>query len=312
MAGVEIIKVKSIDEGMRLNRWFLKYYPSLSLSHFQKLLRTKQIKVDGKRAEANLRLLTGQEIRVPPLENEKAPLKKDFVSQKDEAFIRSMVVYKDENIIVLNKPSGLAVQGGTGQNTSVDAMLDALTFEKEERPKLTHRIDKDTSGLLVLGRNRKSTLELTKAFKEHKLSKTYLALCFGVPKNKTGEIKAPLLKVGEKMEVNSEGQKALTTYRVLDTVGSKFSLIEASPLTGRTHQIRAHLAYIGVPIVGDRKYGDKKFQIPSELSKKLHLHAWKIDLSSVMKQKNIVKAELSDYLKKDIEFLGLHFHERLK
>ncbi len=305
MAGVEIVKVKSIDDGMRLNRWFLKYYPSLSMSRFQKLLRTKQIKVDGKRAEAGTKLMSGSEIRIPPLENEKAPLKKDFVSKKDSAWIQSMVVYKDDNILVINKPSGLAVQGGTGQNTSVDDLLDALTFEKEEKPRLTHRIDKDTSGLLVLGRNRKSTLELTKAFKEHTLAKTYLALCFGVPKNKTGEIKAPLLKVGDKMEVRDDGQKALTTYRVLDTVGSKFSLIEASPLTGRTHQIRAHLAYIGVPIVGDRKYGDKKFLIPSDLSKKLHLHAWKIDLSAVIKQKSVVKAELSDYLIKDIEFLGL-------
>lgn len=310
MAGVEIIKVKSIDEGMRLNRWFLKYYPSLSLSRFQKLLRTKQIKVDGKRAEANTRVLTGQEIRIPPLENEKAPLKKDFVSKKDEALMRSLVVYKDDNIIVINKPSGLAVQGGTGQSTSIDAMLDALKFEKEERPRLTHRIDKDTSGLLVLGRNRKSTLELTKAFKEHLLSKTYLALCFGVPKKSVGEIKANLDKIGDKMEITPDGQKAVTTYKVIDTVGSKFSLIEASPLTGRTHQIRAHLSYIGVPIVGDRKYGNKIFQIPSDLSKKLHLHAWKIDLSAVMKQKCVVRAELSDYLKKDIEFLGFNFKEK--
>ena len=151
MPGVSLIKVKESDDGMRLNRWFLKYYPGLPLGRFQKLLRTRQIKVDGKKAEANLKLAAGQEIRVPPLDEEKAvPHREAGVSAKDAAFIQSLLLYKDDNILVLNKPSGLAVQGGSKTTRHIDGMLDALTFGTEERPKLVHRIDKDTSGLLFL------------------------------------------------------------------------------------------------------------------------------------------------------------------
>lgn len=310
MAGVAFVKIKQDDDGIRLNHWFLREYPSLTLSRLQKLLRTKQIKVNGLRAETSTRLSFGDELRLPPLDNEKAPLKKDFVSQSDEVFMKSLVIYKDDNILVLNKPSGLAVQGGTGQDRNLDAMLDALKFEREERPRLTHRIDKDTSGLLVLARNRKYALILTKAFREHALKKTYLALCFNTPHQKSGEIKASLEKIGDKMNVVTDGQKAVTKYEVLDTVGQKFSLLKAEPLTGRTHQIRVHLAYIGIPIVGDRKYGNKMLQVPTDLSKKLHLHAYQIDLSAIMNKKCVVKAELTDYLKKDMEFLGLHLKEK--
>ena len=176
MSGVEIIKVKPEDGGMRLNRWFLKYYPSLTLGNFQKLLRTKQIKVDGKRAESSLKLSAGQEIRVPPLQNQKAePLHTD-ISVKDTLFIQSLVIYKDDNILVLNKPSGLAVQGGTNTSRHIDGMLEALIYEKNEKPKLVHRIDKDTSGILVLARNRQWAEKLTTAFRNHTLQKTYLAL----------------------------------------------------------------------------------------------------------------------------------------
>ncbi|HCU59417.1 MAG TPA: RluA family pseudouridine synthase [Alphaproteobacteria bacterium] len=308
MAGVSIVKVKTDDDGIRLNRWFLREYPSLSLSRLQKLLRTKQIKVDGKRAETSTRLIAGQEIRIPPLDNEKAPLKNDFVSKTDEKFIKDMVVFKDENIIVLNKPSGIAVQGGTNQEKHIDGLLDALKFDKEERPKLTHRIDKETSGLLVLARNRKYALILTKAFREHNLKKTYLALCEGCPKKQAGEIKANLEKVGEKMIAGEDGQRAVTEYEVLDSVGSKFSLIKAMPLTGRTHQIRVHLALLGASIVGDRKYGNRN--LGTDLASKLHLHAWQIDLSEVMSKKCVVKAPIPDYFKKDIEFLGFNFKEK--
>jgi len=307
MAGVSIVKVKESDDGIRLNRWFLKEYPSLSLSRLQKLLRTKQIKVDGKRAETSTRLEAGQEIRLPPLDNEKAPLKNDFVSKTDEKFIKDMVIYKDENIIVLNKPSGLAVQGGTNQDKHIDGLLDALKFGLEERPRLTHRIDKETSGLLILARNRKYALILTKAFKEHGIKKTYLALCEGTPKAPKGEIKASLEKIGEKMVVTEDGQKAVTEYEVLDSAG-KFCLIKASPLTGRTHQIRVHLALLGAPIAGDRKYGSRNKS--EALSSKLHLHAYEIDLSEVMSKKCVVKAPIPDYFKKDINFFGFNFKEK--
>ena len=169
MSGVKIVKIKPEDDGIRLNRWFLREYPSLSLGRLQKLLRTKQIKVDGKRAEISTRLMVGQELRLPPLYEQKATPKENTLKQHDIDYIMSMVIYKDDNIIALNKPSGLAVQGGTGTNRHIDGFLDALKFEKNEKPKLVHRIDKDTSGLLLLARNRKYADILTKAFREHTL-----------------------------------------------------------------------------------------------------------------------------------------------
>ena len=308
MSGVEIVKVKLQDDGMRLNRWFLKYYPSLPLSRLQKLLRTKQIRVDGKKAEVSLKLSEGQEIRVPPMEDKLEVVDKREVSVKDEAFIQSLVIYKDANIIVLNKPSGLAVQGGTKIERHLDKMLPALKFDKEEAPKLVHRIDKETSGLLVLARDRKNADLLTKAFWEHNLQKTYLALVRGCPKSMRGQVKAPLDKVGEKMTVMTEGKKAVTDYRVIDTVGEKFALIEAKPLTGRTHQIRAHLEYLGTPIVGDDKYYGEKREKFANLKDKLYLHAYKIDLSALYKSL-ILTAELPEHFSDALKALGLENKE---
>lgn len=310
MSGVSFVKIKPEDDGIRLNRWFLKEYPSLTLGRLQKLLRTKQIKVDGKKAEANTRLSAGQELRLPPLDNEKAIKNPDVVSKSDTDFIQSMIIFKDDNIIVLNKPSGLAVQGGTNTDRHIDGMLEALKFENSEKPKLVHRIDKDTSGVLVLARNRRYAELLTKAFREHMLQKTYLVLAIGNLKNPEGEIKIALDKVGEKMEPSDEGKKAVTRFKVLDTAGEKFTLLTAEPLTGRTHQIRAHMECAGCPILGDNKYfGQSRKRFP-ELSSKLHLHAYKIDLSPVYNKKLVVKAPLPDYFKNDIKFLGLNFKEK--
>ncbi len=310
MSGVSFVKIKPEDDGIRLNRWFLKEYPSLTLGRLQKLLRTKQIKVDGKKAEANTRLSAGQELRLPPLDNEKAIKNPAVVSKSDTDFIQSMIIFKDDNIIVLNKPSGLAVQGGTNTDRHIDGMLEALKFENSEKPKLVHRIDKDTSGILVLARNRRYAELLTKAFREHMLQKTYLVLAIGNLKNPEGEIKIALDKVGEKMEPSDEGKKAVTRFKVLDTAGEKFTLLTAEPLTGRTHQIRAHMECAGCPILGDNKYfGQSRKRFP-ELSSKLHLHAYKIDLSPVYNKKLVVKAPLPDYFKNDIKFLGLNFKEK--
>jgi len=310
MSGVELIKVKAADDGMRLNRWFLKYYPQLPLGRLQKLLRTKQIKVDGKRAEAALKLIAGQEVRVPPLQDEKMPLgTKEGVSAADEAFIRSLVIYKDDNIIVLNKPSGLAVQGGTNTTRHVDGMLPALKFDKEEAPKLVHRIDKDTSGILVLARDRKNAELLTKAFRERDLHKTYLALVRGCPKQESGQIKAPLEKIGEKSAVTDEGKKAITDYRVLDNVGNRFALVEAMPLTGRTHQIRAHMEYIGCPIVGDDRYFGQERERFANLANKLFLHAYKIDLSGIYNKRLEIKSGLPEHFKQAFATLGIQFKE---
>lgn len=306
--GVSLVRVKDQDDGMRLNRWFLKYYPNLPLSRLQKLLRTKQVKVDGKKAEVSLKLQAGWEVRIPPLDDKTQEKEKDFVSDKNKELIQSLVIYKDDNIIALNKPSGMAVQGGTNTFHHIDAMLPALKYEKEEAPKLVHRIDKDTSGLLVLARDRKNAEILTKAFKEHNLQKTYLALVRGCPNKISGEIKAPLEKVGEKSLVLPEGKKAITDYKVLDNVGDKFALVEAKPLTGRTHQIRAHMEYIGVPIVGDDKYfGDNKEKI-ADIKDKLYLHSYKIDLSRIYKGVKI-KAKLPQHFVEALNTLGLSFKE---
>lgn len=309
MPGVEIKKVKAEDDGMRLNRWFMKYYPNLTLGRLQKLLRTKQIKVDGKRAETSLKLAAGSEVRVPPMDEQpETGANRSEISRRDAEFILSLVIYKDDNIIVLNKPSGLAVQGGTNTSRHVDGMLEALRFELNEKPKLVHRIDKDTSGVLVLARNRTWADRLTKAFREHTLPKTYLALVNSCPKNPAGEIKAPLEKCGEKSLVSPDGKPAATVYKTLDEVGSKFALVEASPLTGRTHQIRAHMEYIGCPIVGDDKYfGGEKRQKYASIPDKLYLHAYKIDLSALYNKKTVIKAALPEHFKKALAALEIEF-----
>lgn len=309
MPGVEIKKVKAEDDGMRLNRWFMKYYPNLTLGRLQKLLRTKQVKVDGKRAETSLKLAAGSEVRVPPMDEQpETGANRSEISRRDAEFILSLVIYKDDNIIVLNKPSGLAVQGGTNTSRHVDGMLEALRFELNEKPKLVHRIDKDTSGVLVLARNRTWADRLTKAFREHTLPKTYLALVNSCPKNPAGEIKAPLEKCGEKSLVSPDGKPAATVYKTLDEVGSKFALVEASPLTGRTHQIRAHMEYIGCPIVGDDKYfGGEKRQKYASIPDKLYLHAYKIDLSALYNKKTVIKAALPEHFKKALAALGIEF-----
>lgn len=305
MSGVKIIKIKPEDDGMRLNRWFLREYPALSLSRLQKLLRTKQIKVEGKRAETSTRLSAGQELRIPPLDNEKALPENKVLSKNDADFITSLVIYKDKDIIVINKPSGLAVQGGTNTTRHVDGMLEALKFELNEKPKLVHRIDKNTSGILVLARNRKSADMLTKAFREKKINKTYLALVRGCPEPKEGIIEYNLEKVGEKMEVVEDGQKALTEIKVLDNTGKKFALVEAHPLTGRTHQIRAHLEAIGTPIVGDDKYFGEKRERFQQIQDKLYLHAYKIDLSDIYNKKTVITADLPKHFVEACQFFGL-------
>lgn len=305
MSGVKIVKIAPEDDGIRLNRWFLREYPSLSLSRLQKLLRTKQIKVDGKKAETSTRLESGQELRIPPLDNEKAQKNEEILSKNDIELITSMVIYKDKNIIVLNKPSGLAVQGGTNTTKHIDGLLEALKFENNEKPKLVHRIDKDTSGILLLARNRKYADILTKAFREHTLQKTYLALVRGCPDKFEGTINLALEKIGERMQVSKEGQKAVTEYRVIDNAAKRYALVEAMPLTGRTHQIRAHLEAMGTPILGDSKYFGRERLRLKEVADKLYLHAYKIDLSVIYGKKMIIKADLPKHFAEACKFFGL-------
>lgn len=306
MSEVKLVKIKDVDDGMRLNRWFLKYYPDLPMAALQKLIRTKQVKLDGKRTETSAKLEAGQELRIPPINLSQKEIKPRELSAKDVDFMQSLVIYKDKDIIAINKPQGLAVQGGTGVGRNVDAMLDALIFDEAEKPKLVHRLDKETSGILVLARNRKAADVLTKAFKEKDISKFYIALVNGGPKKESGEIKAPLEKVGEKMEVTPDGKMAVTRYEVLDRVGDKFSLMKLSPVTGRTHQLRAHMEYMKMPIVGDDKYfGSEKLKT-NILGNRLYLHAYEIDLSEVFNRNIKLIAKLPEYFILSLKDLGIN------
>jgi 23S rRNA pseudouridine955/2504/2580 synthase len=295
MATFRTISVGKNDVDKRLDRWFREYFPGTGFGELQKLLRTGQVRVDGKRAKANLRLEEGQQVRVPPQaqsgiaasadEHAKRPPKVPApVKESDAKALKSMVFYRDEAIIVLNKPAGLAVQGGTKTFHHLDGMLDALTFDADERPRLVHRLDRDTSGILVLARTRVAAQALTKAFRARETRKIYLAVTAGVPRPHQGKIDLALGKDGargrEKMKGDArDSRSAATLYAVLDTAGQKASLVSLMPLTGRTHQLRAHMAAIETPIMGDGKYGGSKAFITGVgLEKRLHLHAYRLEI----------------------------------
>jgi 23S rRNA pseudouridine955/2504/2580 synthase len=267
MSNVELETVSDEEAGIRLDRWFRRRFPRLAYGKLAKLIRTGQVRVDGGRAKPDLRLEAGQRIRVPPLRPDdfKEVPKRAGVSEADATFLRDLVLYKDEEIIAINKPPGLAVQGGTKTRRHVDAMLDALTFGKAERPRLVHRLDRDTSGVLLLARSAAAAARLAREFQTRHVRKVYWALCAGVPKLPQGKIDLPLEKrgtegagkTGERMyaATGDKARPAVTYYATLGTVGQKASWLALSPMTGRTHQLRVHCAAIGHPIVGDRKYG---------------------------------------------------------
>lgn len=270
MSGVEQISVTADEGEIRLDRWFKRRYPALKHGRLEKLLRTGQVRVDGGRAKANTRLQPGQVVRVPPLETKddekRAPLRKADpveISDKDVAMMRAMVLYQDDELIALNKPPGLAVQGGTKTAKHIDGMLDALKFGSDERPRLVHRLDRDTSGVMVVARTPKAAAVLAKAFQNRDMQKIYWALVMGHPEHPAGTISAALAKSAasgkERMEWDDdEGKSAVTDYRVVDTTARKFSWLELMPRTGRTHQLRAHCLLIGTPIIGDGKYTAKQ------------------------------------------------------
>ncbi|MEM8826512.1 MAG: RluA family pseudouridine synthase, partial [Pseudomonadota bacterium] len=253
------------DDGIRLDRWFRRHMPQASFSIVSRWARTGQLRLDGGRAKPGDRIAAGQVIRVPPLDMVKTsplatkrarpPLSPDQID-----FAQGLVIHKSEHALVINKPAGLATQGGTGQKVHVDGLLDALSFDRDDRPKLVHRLDKDTSGALLLARSSRAAAHFAKAFSGRTARKLYWAIVMGVPEIPDGRIDLPIAKQpgfnGERMFVDRQGgQRAVSRYRRIDRAAGRAAWLELQPLTGRTHQLRVHMDAIGHPIVGDGKYG---------------------------------------------------------
>ena len=274
--------VQKDDDGVRLDRWFKRHLPEVSFAIVSRWARTGQLRIDGKRADPADRLATGQVLRVPP--GGTTPLGKGGARSRKElteeqiAKAEAMVITQDRAAIVLNKPPGLATQGGSGTYEHVDGLLDAFAADGP-RPRLVHRLDKDTSGVLLIARTPGSAAFFSKRFSGRTARKIYWALVVGVPNIEDGLIELPLAKQpgtgGEKMMVDEseQGQSARTRYRVLDRAGNRAAWVELQPLTGRTHQLRVHMAAIGHPIVGDGKYGGQEAFLSGSISRKMHLHA---------------------------------------
>ncbi|PWC66693.1 pseudouridine synthase [Azospirillum sp. TSH7] len=316
---VETRIVTADEADMRLDRWFKRHFPDVNHSYLQKLLRTGQVRIDGKRAETSSRLVAGQSVRIPPLAAWAAPVKGPSqgaskpkgMSDKQIAELQALVLYRDADVIAINKPAGLAVQGGTGTSKHLDAMLDALRFDGNERPKLVHRLDKDTSGVLLLARTTFAASKLTELFRGSAVRKIYWAVTVGVPTPYQGKIDLALAKEGgphgERVAENKEeGKRAVTVYSVQENVGKQAAFVAMWPLTGRTHQLRVHMAAVGTPILGDGKYaGQGAFLAGAEVAKKLHLHARRLILPHPRGGKTIdVTAPLPDHMQATWKYFG--------
>jgi 23S rRNA pseudouridine955/2504/2580 synthase len=301
MSGVKTLTVSEDEGEQRLDRWFKRRFPQLTQGAVEKMCRTGQVRVDGARAKASDRIIPGQTVRVPPLPETEAPSRPrpDGVSPADAKMIQDCILFMDDHMIVLNKPAGLPSQGGSGQgDRHVDGLTEALKFGYKDRPKLVHRLDKDTSGLLMLARTDRVARGLSESLRHRNTRKIYWAVVAGVPHPRKGSIKYALMKApghgkrgeGEKMMCIHPGKvgeypdakRAQTDYFTLWFLGTRLSWMALEPITGRTHQLRAHMAEIGHPIVGDGKYGGSEAEnagegwgasVGGDVSRKLHLHA---------------------------------------
>jgi 23S rRNA pseudouridine955/2504/2580 synthase len=283
---VQTVSVTADESGMRVDRFFEGRFPGLSFSHIQRIIRKGEVRVNGKRTQPKARLEAGQAVRIPPLKIE-APAPRDDApaAQKDRAFLKSITLYEDADVMVLNKPMGLAVQGGSGTTRHVDGMLGTMRGPDGQRPRLVHRLDKDTAGCLLVAKTRFAAAALAKTFRSRSARKIYWALVAGVPKPAQGRISTYLAKqeVEEDsyMRIAKHGEKdavhAVTYYAVVEPAAHKFAWISLKPVTGRTHQLRAHMAHVGNPIVGDPKYFNiENWEFPGGVQNKLHLLARRI------------------------------------
>ncbi len=287
MSGVQIKKVVADEDGMRLDRWFRLHFPQVRHGMLEKFLRKGQVRLDGGRVKANSRISTGQDIRIPPIDDaprekriQTDPVTTPASQDRDRAVIEKMTLFEDDHLLVLNKPHGLAVQGGTNTKRHIDGMLEAVKRDGV-RPRLVHRLDRDTSGLLVLAKTRAAATRLGEYFQKHQVDKTYWALVAGTARPKEGTINMPIMKKmmtkpdGAGVEVmtpskEENAKRAITDFQTLDDAGAGVAFMALRPRTGRTHQLRVHCTTLGTPIIGDGKYGGSAAKIEG-LSTKLHL-----------------------------------------
>ena len=311
--GVRTFVVTADESDVRLDRWFKRHFPSLGHGRLEKLLRTGQVRVDGRRVKAAVRLVTGQQVRVPPIVPAASPLQGDprpAVTPDEAGELRARILHMDDDVIAIDKPAGLAVQGGRKVERNLDAMLDALRFDAAERPRLVHRLDKDTSGVLLLGRNARAAARLASAFRERAARKIYWAAVVGIPDLRRGRIDLALAKVpgprGERVGPNAGGGKrAVTLYAVVDDAAERVTWLGLMPLTGRGHQLRAHCVALGTPILGDGKYGGAGAFIAAEdVARQLHLHARSITLPHPRAGTIVVDAPLPAHMAATWRYFG--------
>jgi 23S rRNA pseudouridine955/2504/2580 synthase len=315
-AGVQTVAVAPDESGMRVDRFFEARFPGLSFSYIQRIIRKGEVRVNGKRTQPKNRLEAGQAVRIPPLKLE-APKPRDDApqAQKDRAFIKSITLYEDDDVLVLNKPMGLAVQGGSGTVHHLDGMLGALRSQHPDtqRPRLVHRLDKDTAGCLLVAKTRFAAAALAKTFRSRSARKIYWALVVGVPKPHQGRISTYLAKQeieeDSYMRIAKHGEKdavhAVTYYAVVETAAQQLAWLSLKPVTGRTHQLRAHMAHIEHPIVGDPKYFNKEnWQLPGGIQNRLHLLARRIAVPHPRGGKIDVSAPLPPHMQQTWNLLG--------
>jgi 23S rRNA pseudouridine955/2504/2580 synthase len=330
------------EAGMRLDRWFRRRFPNLPQAHLNKIVRKGEVRVSGKRAEISTRLEAGQSVRVPPLGLAAAPAsaKERPADPRDAEALRALILFEDRDVMVLNKPYGLAVQGGSGTKRHIDGMLAALADKKGERPVLVHRLDRDTAGVLLVAKTRKIAADLGATFRSRGAKKIYWAMVEGVPKPSQGRISLFLAKGAgmgeergaakenradiERMRVARHGdpdaQHSLTLYAVVDKVAPRLAWLSMRPITGRTHQLRAHCEAIGHPIVGDPKYNrrpendparkDPLRAVPPGVEPKLHLLARRLILPHPRGGTIDVTAPLPEHMKKSFEMFGFDISQR--